>query len=142
MTDTAGPPRPSSRVRIVSPQKPSRMHSTRELPRNGFQTSKKRGKILRAPVSARAHYRRVDPCMIAQFLYTWVSTVETAGEEHLAVPAICRREEAMADKSTLLTGDPVDEVITARVAAIEKGVHPVSVYRAIKEGRLKSRRSG
>src|SRR5438874_3573495 len=38
--------------------------------------------------------------------------------------------------------DPLDEVITARVAAREKGVHPVSIYRAIKEGRLKGTRSG
>jgi excisionase family DNA binding protein len=40
------------------------------------------------------------------------------------------------------TGDPLEEVITARVAAREKGVHPVSIYRAIKEGRLKGARSG
>jgi excisionase family DNA binding protein len=39
-------------------------------------------------------------------------------------------------------GDPQEEVITARVAAREKGVHPVSIYRAIKEGRLKGTRSG
>ena len=38
--------------------------------------------------------------------------------------------------------DPLDEVITARVAAREKGVHPVSIYRAIREGRLKGARSG
>jgi len=48
----------------------------------------------------------------------------------------------MAEKPGNLTGGPVDEVITARVAADEKGVHPVSVYRAIKEGRLKGSRSG
>src|SRR5947199_9774971 len=51
-------------------------------------------------------------------------------------------EEAMADESTVLTSEPVDEIITARVAAREKGVHPVSVYRAIREGRLKGSRSG
>jgi excisionase family DNA binding protein len=39
-------------------------------------------------------------------------------------------------------GDPLEEVVTARVAAREKGVHPVSIYRAIKEGRLKGSRSG
>src|SRR3954454_19782293 len=38
--------------------------------------------------------------------------------------------------------DPLEEVITAQVAAREKGVHPVSIYRAIKEGRLKGSRSG
>src|SRR5207244_10715218 len=32
--------------------------------------------------------------------------------------------------------------ITARVAAREKGVHPASIYRAVKEGRLKGSRSG
>jgi hypothetical protein len=40
------------------------------------------------------------------------------------------------------SADPLEEVITARVAAREKGVHPVSIYRAIKEGRLKGSRSG
>ena len=48
----------------------------------------------------------------------------------------------MANEPTPLMGNPVDEVITARVAAEEKGVHPVSIYRAIKEGRLKGSRSG
>jgi excisionase family DNA binding protein len=46
----------------------------------------------------------------------------------------------VADLSTVPKG--VDEVITARVAAKEKGVHPASVYRAVKEGRLKGARSG
>jgi excisionase family DNA binding protein len=40
------------------------------------------------------------------------------------------------------TTDLIDEVITARVAAMEKGVHPASIYRAVKEGRLKGWRSG
>jgi excisionase family DNA binding protein len=48
----------------------------------------------------------------------------------------------MADMSTPQISDAADEVVTARVAAGEKGVHPVSVYRAIKEGRLKGWRSG
>jgi len=48
----------------------------------------------------------------------------------------------MADEPTNVRDNPVDEVITARVAAEEKGVHPVSIYRAIKEGRLKGSRSG
>jgi excisionase family DNA binding protein len=40
--------------------------------------------------------------------------------------------------------DPMnpDEVITAPVAAAEKGVHRNSVHKAIKEGRLKAVRSG
>jgi excisionase family DNA binding protein len=48
----------------------------------------------------------------------------------------------MAELSTVPAGDPIDEVITAPAAAREKGVHPVSVYRAIREGRLKGSRSG
>jgi excisionase family DNA binding protein len=48
----------------------------------------------------------------------------------------------MTDLATVPITDPVDEVITARVAAREKGVHPASVYRAVKEGRLKGSRSG
>ena len=46
----------------------------------------------------------------------------------------------MADLATVPKG--ADEVITARVAAREKGVHPASIYRAVKEGRLKGTRSG
>jgi excisionase family DNA binding protein len=46
----------------------------------------------------------------------------------------------MADLATVLRG--ADDVITARVAAREKGVHPASIYRAVKEGRLKGSRSG
>ena len=46
----------------------------------------------------------------------------------------------MADLATDPKG--ADEVITARVAAREKGVHPASIYRAVKEGRLKGSRSG
>jgi excisionase family DNA binding protein len=38
--------------------------------------------------------------------------------------------------------DPLEEIVTARVAAREKGVHPVSIYRAVREGRLKGARSG
>jgi excisionase family DNA binding protein len=48
----------------------------------------------------------------------------------------------MAEKAAVPWDDPADEVITARVAAKEKGVHPVSIYRAVKEGRLKGSRSG
>jgi excisionase family DNA binding protein len=48
----------------------------------------------------------------------------------------------VADLTTIPKTDLVDEVITARVAAREKGVHPASVYRAVKEGRLKGSRSG
>jgi excisionase family DNA binding protein len=48
----------------------------------------------------------------------------------------------VADLATVPSSDSVDEVITASVAAREKGVHPVSIYRAIKEGRLKAYRSG
>jgi excisionase family DNA binding protein len=48
----------------------------------------------------------------------------------------------MADAPTIGPSDPIDEVVTAQVAAGEKGVHPVSVYRAIKEGRLKGSRCG
>jgi excisionase family DNA binding protein len=48
----------------------------------------------------------------------------------------------VADPAVSPKSDPVDEVVTARVAAAEKGVHPVSVYRAVKEGRLKGYRSG
>jgi excisionase family DNA binding protein len=46
----------------------------------------------------------------------------------------------MADLATVPKG--ADEGITARVAAKEKGVHPASIYRAVKEGRLKGTRSG
>ena len=46
----------------------------------------------------------------------------------------------MADLLTVPIG--ADEVITARVAAVEKGVHPASIYRAVKEGRLRGFRSG
>src|SRR2546428_5837618 len=46
----------------------------------------------------------------------------------------------MADLATVPKG--ADEVITATVAAREKGVHPASIYRAVKEGRLKGTRSG
>jgi Helix-turn-helix domain len=48
----------------------------------------------------------------------------------------------MSSHSGTPVDDPLEEVITARVAAREKGVHPVSIYRAIKEGRLKGSRSG
>jgi excisionase family DNA binding protein len=48
----------------------------------------------------------------------------------------------MAEKTTVSWDNPADEVITARLAAKEKGVHPVSIYRAVKEGRLKGSRSG
>jgi excisionase family DNA binding protein len=65
-----------------------------------------------------------------------------ADAEPLDNPSMPRREQTMAEESTVLTSDPIDEVITARVAAGEKGVHPVSIYRAIKEGRLKGTRSG
>jgi len=48
----------------------------------------------------------------------------------------------MSSQTGKPAGDSLEEVITARVAAREKGVHPVSIYRAIKEGRLKGTRSG
>jgi excisionase family DNA binding protein len=53
-----------------------------------------------------------------------------------------RKEAKVADLAIAAKTDPIDEVITARVAAREKGVHPASIYRAVKEGRLKGSRSG
>ncbi len=38
--------------------------------------------------------------------------------------------------------DPLDEALTARMAAVEKGMHPDVVYRAIQAGRLPASRSG
>jgi excisionase family DNA binding protein len=48
----------------------------------------------------------------------------------------------MSSERSAYTDGREEEVITARVAAEEKGVHPVSVYRAIREGRLRATRSG
>jgi excisionase family DNA binding protein len=48
----------------------------------------------------------------------------------------------MNDIKVARTMDPGDEVITAPLAAAEKGVHRNSVHRAIKDGRLKAIRSG
>jgi excisionase family DNA binding protein len=48
----------------------------------------------------------------------------------------------MSQGTRSLTTDPGDEIITAPVAAAEKGVHRNSVHRAIREGRLKAYRSG
>lgn len=48
----------------------------------------------------------------------------------------------MIDPAAGAKGDPSDEVLTARAAAAEKGVHLASIYRAVRAGHLHGFRSG